>query len=80
MVRRHNNQLPNNLPQLQNLIKRDPASYKEEFEQQYQHFQNTLEVFKLNPTKPNKSLDDLITFVAQVRFFIIFLSTKNAYN
>lgn len=27
---RHNNQLPNNLPQLQNLIKRDPASYKEE--------------------------------------------------
>jgi protein SDA1 len=27
---RHNNQLPDNLPQLQNLIKRDPASYKEE--------------------------------------------------
>lgn len=27
---RHNNQLPNNLPQLQNLIKRDPESYKEE--------------------------------------------------
>src|SRR5437016_426398 len=27
---RHNNQLPNNLPQLQNLIKRDPTNYKEE--------------------------------------------------
>lgn len=27
---RHNNQLPENLPQLQNLIKRDPESYKEE--------------------------------------------------
>jgi hypothetical protein len=27
---RHNNQLPNNLPQLQNLIKRDPISYKDE--------------------------------------------------
>jgi protein SDA1 len=27
---RHNNQLPNNLPQLQNLIKRDPVSYKDE--------------------------------------------------
>jgi len=27
---RHNNQLPDNLPQLQNLIKRDPESYKEE--------------------------------------------------
>lgn len=27
---RHNNQLPNNLPQLQNLIKRDSESYKDE--------------------------------------------------
>jgi protein SDA1 len=27
---RHNNQLPDNLPQLQNLIKRDPESYREE--------------------------------------------------
>lgn len=27
---RHNNQLPDNLPQLQNLIKRDPPSYKDE--------------------------------------------------
>lgn len=27
---RHNNRLPENLPQLQNLIKRDPESYKEE--------------------------------------------------
>lgn len=27
---RHNNQLPTNLPQLQNLLKRDPASYKDE--------------------------------------------------
>lgn len=27
---RHNNQLPDNLPQLQNLIKRDSESYKEE--------------------------------------------------
>lgn len=27
---RHNNQLPYNLPQLQNLIKRDSESYKEE--------------------------------------------------
>ena len=27
---RHRNQLPHNLPQLQNLIKRDPVSYKDE--------------------------------------------------
>ncbi len=26
----HNNKLPDNLPQLQNLIKRDAGSYKEE--------------------------------------------------
>lgn len=30
MNKKHNNQLPDNLPQLQNLIKRDPASYRDE--------------------------------------------------
>ena len=30
MSGRNRNQLPNNLPQLQNVIKRDPESYKEE--------------------------------------------------
>ena len=29
-VSRHNNQIPSNLPQLQNLIKRDPQSYYDE--------------------------------------------------
>ncbi|XP_018566501.1 protein SDA1 homolog [Anoplophora glabripennis] len=66
MVRRHNNQLPENLPQLQNLIKRDSVSYHEEFLQQYQHFQNTIEVFQLSPEQPNKTLDDLVMFMAQV--------------
>ncbi|KAJ8925114.1 hypothetical protein NQ315_001296 [Exocentrus adspersus] len=66
MVRRHNNQLPENLPQLQNLIKRDPLSYREEFLQQHQHFQNTIEVFQLSPEQPNKTLDDLAMFMAQV--------------
>ena len=27
---RHNNQLPENLPQLQNLIKRDPETYEDD--------------------------------------------------
>ncbi|XP_050465864.1 protein SDA1 homolog [Cataglyphis hispanica] len=63
---RHNNQLPDNLPQLQNLIKRDPESYKEEFLQQYLHYKSTLEVFRLEPTQFNKSLDELVTFLAQV--------------
>ena len=30
MRQRINNQLPNNLPQLQNCIKRDPSGYKDE--------------------------------------------------
>lgn len=63
---RHNNQLPDNLPQLQNLIKRDPTSYKEEFVQQHNHYLSLLEVFRLNPSQENKSLDDLVMFIAQV--------------
>ena len=63
---RHNNQLPDNLPQLQNLIKRDADSYKDEFEQQYRHFLSSLEVFALNPSEENKSLDELVMFIAQV--------------
>lgn len=72
MVRR-NNQLPDNLPQLQNLIKRDSDSYKEEFEQQYRHYQNTVEVFRLNPGQSNKSLDELLMFLAQVRNLLNFI-------
>lgn len=66
MSRRQNNQLPNNLPQLQNLIKRDPESYKEEFSQQLRHFSSTLQVFELTPTEFNDNLDELIMFLAQV--------------
>ena len=66
MSKRQNNQLPNNLPQLQNLIKRDPESYKEEFLQQLRHFSSTLQVFELTPTEFNENLDELIMFLAQV--------------
>ncbi len=66
MSRRQNNQLPNNLPQLQNLIKRDPESYEEEFLQQLRHFSSTLQVFALTPTEFNESLDELVMFLAQV--------------
>lgn len=66
---RHNNQLPNNLPQLQNLIKRDPESYRDEFLQQYRHFQSLVEIFRLNPAQENKSLDELVIFLAQVRSY-----------
>lgn len=66
MAKRQNNQLPSNLPQLQNLIKRDAESYKEEFYQQYRHFQSTLQVFELKPDVFNAALDELVMFLAQV--------------
>ncbi|EEB94437.1 hypothetical protein MPER_06750 [Moniliophthora perniciosa FA553] len=36
-----------NLPQLQNLIKRDPAGYKEEFLQQWNHYNSIRQIFHL---------------------------------
>nr|CAG4636856.1 EOG090X030C [Ceriodaphnia reticulata] len=69
---RHNNQLPTNLPQLQNLLKRDPASYKDEayllafFLQQYRHYNSTKLVFEMKPDQYSKDLDDLVMFLAQV--------------
>ncbi|ALC40540.1 Mys45A [Drosophila busckii] len=63
---RPNNQLPENLPQLQNLIKRDPESYSDEFHTQYAHFVSLLEIFALNPTEENKSLEEIVMFIAQV--------------
>ncbi|KAM9307184.1 protein SDA1 homolog [Pholidichthys leucotaenia] len=66
MSGRQSNKLPNNLAQLQNLIKRDPPSYVEEFLQQHRHYQSNLEVFKLQPDKPNKELSELVMFLAQV--------------
>ena len=66
MANRQNNQLPHNLPQLQNLIKRDPESYRDEFLQQYRHFESTLQVFELKPNEYSKPLDDQVMFLAQV--------------
>ncbi|XKL67457.1 hypothetical protein PGB90_002948 [Kerria lacca] len=66
MNKKHNNQLPDNLPQLQNLIKRDPASYRDEFLQQQRHYQSILEIFALQPSDYNKSLNELVMFMAQV--------------
>ncbi|XP_077478524.1 protein SDA1 homolog [Stigmatopora argus] len=66
MSGRQSNKLPNNLPQLQNLIKRDPPSYVEEFLQQYRHYQSNVQIFKLQPDKSNKELAELVMFLAQV--------------
>jgi len=54
------------LPQLQNLMRRDPEAYKSEFEQQWSHFNSMLEIFKLKPQKPHKTFAEHVMFLAHV--------------
>lgn len=58
-----------NLPQLQNLIKRDPVSYKEEFLQQWNHYNSTRQIFQINPTEQASHFRELVTFISQVAQF-----------
>ena len=55
-----------NLPQLQNLIKRDPAGYKEEFLQQYNHYDSIRQLFTISPDDNAAHFRELVTFIAQV--------------
>ncbi|KAH8116301.1 SDA1-domain-containing protein [Phellopilus nigrolimitatus] len=69
MVRSHAGRgvlLSSNLPQLQNLIKRDPAAYKEEFLQQWNHYRSILNIFQANPVEQSEQFRDMITFISQV--------------
>ncbi|KAK8813218.1 hypothetical protein WA158_002810 [Blastocystis sp. Blastoise] len=54
------------LPTLQNHIKRDPVAYKEEFIQQYQHFDSELQIFRLNIGKKNDSFCASVNFLSHV--------------
>ncbi|KAN0105324.1 protein required for actin cytoskeleton organization and cell cycle progression [Russula decolorans] len=58
-----------NLPQLQNLIKRDPVSYKEEFLQQWNHYNSTRQIFQINPAEQASHFRELVTFISQVAQF-----------
>lgn len=60
--------LTSNLPQLQNLIKRDPASYKEEFLQQWNHYNSIRQIFKINPEEQAQHYRELVTFISQVSY------------
>jgi len=59
-------QFESNLPQLQNLMKRDPESYQDEFQKQWQYFHTLMTAFQLAPTRYNEKLDTMINFIAQV--------------
>ena len=60
--------LTSNLPQLQNLIKRDPPGYHEEFLQQWNHYDSILNIFRTNPDDHHgaERFRELVTFIAQV--------------
>eukprot|EP01134_Creolimax_fragrantissima_P002823 CFRG2823T1 len=58
------NGAPLTLLQLQNLIKRDPESYQEEFLQQLRHFDSSVEIFQLNPAADSNNFGELATFLA----------------
>ena len=58
--------LTSNLPQLQNLIKRDPQSYKEEFLQQWNHYNSIREIFGTHPEEQAEHFRELVTFISQV--------------
>lgn len=54
------------LPQLQDLIKRDPSGYRDEFQMQKRNFQSELEIFKLRPVQDSQRFTDLITFMSHI--------------
>ncbi|GLB35212.1 putative protein required for actin cytoskeleton organization and cell cycle progression [Lyophyllum shimeji] len=55
-----------NLPQLQNLIKRDPTAYKEEFLQQWNHYNSIRQIFKIHPDEQAAHFRELVAFISQV--------------
>lgn len=55
------------LIQLQNVCKRDPECYEDDFKQQYQRFQQQLGLFEMNPeAKDASTFSGLITFLCHV--------------
>jgi len=65
--------LTSNLPQLQNLIKRDPTAYKEEFLQQWNHYDSIRQIFLTSPSEHAQHFRELVGFISQVlRFLILF--------
>jgi protein SDA1 len=60
--------LASNLPQLQNLIKRDPIGYRDEFLQQWNHYNSIREIFQANPDEQAQAqhFRELASFLSQV--------------
>lgn len=59
--------LPTNIIMLQNVVKRDPESYHEEFMQQFSHYESLRDIFLTNPDSSNfQEFGDLIGFMSAV--------------
>ncbi|ODV84764.1 hypothetical protein CANARDRAFT_28904 [[Candida] arabinofermentans NRRL YB-2248] len=59
--------LPTNIALLQNLVRRDPESYHEEFLQQYSHYKSLKDIFLLNPSAHDgEEFEELIGFMSAV--------------
>ena len=58
----HRTQLIDKLPQLQNLVKRDPEGYRDEFTTQLRHFESELQIMMLHPSSEN--LDQFVSMVS----------------
>lgn len=59
--------LPTNIALLQNLVRRGPESYHEEFLQQYSHYESLRDIYLLNPSSDDgEDFEELIGFVSAV--------------
>ncbi|KAK6459958.1 severe depolymerization of actin [Scheffersomyces coipomensis] len=60
--------LPTNIILLQNLVRRDPDVYHDEFLQQYSHYQSLRDIFLMNPSSSDKGTEfgELIGFMSAV--------------
>ena len=54
------------LPQLQNLCKRDPAGYREDYDAQVRRLESECGILKLSPQSPSPRLIELIQFAGAV--------------
>lgn len=54
------------LATLQNLVKRDPDAYLDEFKLQHKHFLAELDIFKMNPASPADTFIALVHFLSHV--------------
>ena len=59
-------EVPQTLPVLQNLMKRDPLGYEDEFKRRYRHFLSVLALHREQPSADAKEMVANVSFVSHV--------------